>query len=195
VTRALFVGDGDRDAQTVPAIVQAILGRPVSFNTRPWKSIRAGGYERKVQFALRLVSDGDSNALVATVDADRARPRERLGKLRAGRSAHREKQPPIPCALGEARPHGEAWLLDDPIAVCDALDIPRESDIPTVRQAKDCKKALHELIQNSRAADKVELDVLAGIAEQLSPDRCQHAGETGFRDFVEDVRSELGDLP
>ena len=55
MTRALFVGDGPRDAKTIPKIVETVLGRALFPETRSWKDIRlhhTGGYKRAAAHRL-----------------------------------------------------------------------------------------------------------------------------------------------
>ena len=53
-------------------------------------------------------------------------------ELREARERDRMERPPFPTAFGEADPHGEAWLLDDPTAIRDALELDPEVEIPTL---------------------------------------------------------------
>ncbi len=191
MTRALFVGDGPRDAATIPKIVENQVDIRVSDDPMFWHDIRVGGFKKKLQYALARVRDRRKDALIAVVDSDREKTRKRLAKLEAGRDADRQKLPRIPCALGEARPHGDAWLLDDPVAVCDALGIHRDTKIPASREAKDRRKVLNDVIATSPKANDNVLDVLAAIAARLDPSRCLHGKETGFKAFLEEVESEL----
>lgn len=135
--------------------------------------------------------------MVATVDQDRAPARERLGELVKGRAEARERPDLVafPAAVGEARPHGEAWLLDDPVAVRDGLYLPGQVQVPAVSKVKDPKSALADLdALVDHPPGEAPIDRLARIARALDPTRCRHAKDTGFADFVADLRSELGRL-
>jgi hypothetical protein len=44
----------------------------------------------------------------------------------------------------------------------------------------------------SRYRDDDWMILLSEIAQRVEISRCQHCEETGFSDFVEDVRQELG---
>lgn len=192
-----FVGDGERDAATVPHLVEGILQVEVNAETRVWRELRGhepghNGFARKLLYALRVARDTGVDGVVATVDADK--PGGRLRKLKEGRDRDRALRPPVPAALGEAKPHGEAWVLDDSQAVRDALQLPPDAKIPTVRETNTPKGALNALIEQSpRVADK-SLDVLRDIARLLQQRRCRHAKDTGFRAFVKEVRAELGPI-
>lgn len=193
----LFVGDGERDAVTVPRLVEGILGISIREETRRWARLhRAGrGYDRKLKFAFRLVRVAEAEGLVATVDHDEEKKkRARLRTMQQVREAERREFPPLPTALGQAVPHGEAWLLDDPVAVRQALKLPNDTQIPTVSKTKDPKKALESLLAESKRAGERYLHVWADIAREVDPERCVHSKETGFEAFADDVRDELGAL-
>jgi hypothetical protein len=118
----------------------------------------------------------------------------RLRVVLRAREADRALSPAIPTALGEAVPHGEAWLLDDAVAVRAALNLPADTPIPTVRRSQNPKRTLHELLANSPRTGDRPLEVLADIARQLEPSRCTHGKKTGFHGFVGEVREESGPL-
>jgi hypothetical protein len=189
-----FVGDGRRDAATIPPIVSRILNADLRPMTRAWARLNrgGGGYPKKVQFAARQARDAGAAGLIAVVDRDRDPKREKLRRLQAGRDTDRMKAPPFPTALGEADPHGEAWLLDDPQAIREALGLDQGVEIPTVRKARNPKAALNELIDSSSHSFESPTHALGEIARLVDHSRCVHASETGFGEFVEDVRSELG---
>ncbi len=52
--RLLFVGDGERDAATVPHIVARILDTQVEPVTQHWARLNGAGrgYQKKVRFAV-----------------------------------------------------------------------------------------------------------------------------------------------
>lgn len=134
------------------------------------------------------------DGLVATVDRDRSPGRDRLGSLDAARKEDRQARPPLPTAIGCADPHAEAWLLDDPRAVRDALRLEASTPVPNARKVDDPKQALNDLHSGSPRARDLRLLVLAEIAAKLDPARCSHRAETGFGRFVEDIRREIGPL-
>ena len=194
--RLLFVGDGERDAATNPHLVSTIIGAPVAPTTAPWARLnQAGhGYDRKLAFAIRQARDSGLDGLVATVDRDTSRHRDRIRELEAVRTKDRQTRPPLPTAVGCADPHAEAWLLDDPVAVRTALRLERDTPIPTIRQVDSPKAELHRLQLTSSRCDDLATDIVVDIARALSVERCQHARETGFAHFVDDVRHEIGPL-
>ena len=124
----LFVGDGVRNAATVPPIVKRILNTEFSSLTRNWAHLHGAGkgYQKKVRFAVLQALDAGAKGLIAVVDRDRAQ-RDRLKRLREARDDDRMQKPPFPTAFGEANPHGEAWLLDDPQAIREALRLESRS--------------------------------------------------------------------
>jgi len=203
-----FVGDGARDEATVPPLVRTILQIDFSTLFQPWARLHAAerrgrpgrrlrGYGRKLLYAIRAARVAQADGLVATVDRDKA-PGGRLGRLREARAADRQQAPSLPTALGEAKPHAEAWLLDDPVAVREALELPGNAPIPSVRQSRHPKDTLHRLWERSprieAGRDEPEIGVLRDIARRVDSTRCAHGRETGFQAFVTEVRRELGGL-
>jgi hypothetical protein len=191
----LIIGDGERDAVTVPRIVEQILSVSVREESRQWARLHSAGrgYGRKLQFAVRQARDSAQQGVVATVDADRSGLR-RLRELRGTREKDRAQSPAFPTVLGCAVPHGEAWLLDDPIAVRRGLTLPPEADVPTVSKVTSPKKTLEDLLAQSPRRDVKPRTVWCDIASALEPHRCVHAADTGFRDFTREVHNELGPL-
>jgi hypothetical protein len=192
----LFIGDGPRDHATVPHLVERILDAPVRPALSTWARLHrlgsGSGFSRKLRFATLQAQEANTNGLVLTVDADRDPARRKLKELRNAREAQRTQHPRFPTALGEAAPHGEAWLLDDPAAVSQALHLDPNTSIPGVSNVRSPKAALETLIQVSSRANERVLEVLADISRLVDPDRYMHANETGFRSFAVEVRHELG---
>lgn len=193
--RLLFVGDGPRDFATVPFLVESILATSIEAETSQWARLQGPGhgYKRKLLYALRQARDLRVDGLVATVDRDADKPRRRLNQLRAGLNKDREGQATIPAALGEAVPHGDAWLLDDSAAVRQVLDLAPETNIPTVRESENPKGVLDRLISDS-SRDTDRMKTLREIARVVDVGRCTSPRRTGFEAFVGEVRDELGPL-
>ncbi len=192
--RLLFIGDGPRDHVTVPHLISRLLGIPVKADSRAWRELRlaGGGYRKKLRFAIRQARDAGADGVVATVDTDKNEPRSKLNELKAGREEDRASSPPLPTALGEATPHGEAWLLDDRVAVSQTLGVEHDS-VPVWGKGsgKDPKAAIEELRRRGgRAADPI-LEVLEDIARKVEPSRCANGRHTGFDGLSEEVRCEL----
>jgi len=183
--------DGARDHITVPPLVGRILGVSIRPQTVPWARLRqkgnAKGYDRQLLFAIRQAKDAQSAALVAVVDRDKASRREKLKDL----IAVREQMVGFPVALGQADPHGEAWLLDDPVAVRRGLDLPGDTEIPNIRDVESPKDTIEELRKNSELSEEPILAVLQAITNHVDPSRFRHAKETGFEAFEKDVRHQL----
>lgn len=189
-----FVGDGPLDEAAAPVLVSGILGTPVTSDFRPWKGIRlhsGRGYERKLRFLVQEARHSEVHGVVATVDCDTEDKRVRLKELQAAREESRRTAPPFPTAIGEARPHLEAWLLDDPLAVRTGLRLPSDTDIPNVRHIDSPKEALIDLLSHSDRSTERPSIVWPDIAKNVELARCPHAAETGFAAFVRDVEAEL----
>src|SRR5262245_49080943 len=130
----LVVSEGLRDEQTVPRLVEGVLGVSVQPQFKRLDEFRVGGFARKLQFAVLEAEELGIKGVVATVDNDvRSRQGEKLEGLAKGREAAQVKSPGIAVAIGEANPHSEAWLLDDAQAVREALQLPTKIDIPPVK--------------------------------------------------------------
>jgi len=124
--RLLFVGDGERDAATNSHLVTVITGAQVIPTTKPWARLNqtGRGYDLKLLFAILQARQDGLDGVVAAVDRDTSRGRDRLRELQAARTKDREKYAPLPTALGVADPHAEAWLLDDPVGRADGAPTP-----------------------------------------------------------------------
>jgi hypothetical protein len=198
--KLLFAGDGPRDEATVPRLVSRLLGAEIEAVFEAWRGIRLQGgakglkgYGRKLLFLIRLARDRDLAGVVATVDCDRGAPREKLRDLMAARSRDREAGHAIPVALGEAIPHLEAWLLDDPVAVRTALELPTAAEIKSPSKVDSPKAELHGLHRDS-TCDLTEMEMLAAVARMLDVARCNHCDSTGLAEFCREVHAELGPL-
>ena len=196
--KLLFVGDGPRDRASIPSLVQNILAKPADCECDDWARLHhrgsGRGYRNKLLFAIRRAQADKKDGLVATVDSDSPVPSDRIKELKDARESLRRKERPFPTALGEAVPNGDAWLLDDPLAVCDALQLDRNTAIPVVTKVRDPKPELDKIIsQSSRAGDDL-LQVLAEIAQLVRMERSRHFSETGFEAFARDVAAELSQL-
>jgi hypothetical protein len=197
--KLLCVGDGERDHATVPHLIGTLLQKSIQLETRPWARLSAPrgptrGYARKLAFARLVAEDHGCAGLVAVIDRDKDRDGERLKDLRAGRYAQRRTAPPFPTALGQAIPHGEAWLLDDPIAVRQALQLAPACPVPNVRECRYPKSDLEQLWTQSPLGGRGALEAWELIAKLVQRSRCAHRKETGFEKFAQDVHDELGQL-
>ncbi len=190
----LFVGDGDRDAIVVPVLVERILGVAIQPQTTHWARLHKSGgrgYGRKLKYALTQARDRNVRGVVATLDTDTAKHRARLKELQGGREQDRAANAKISTALGEATPHGEAWVLDDAMAVQAGLRLSPEATIPTTKDSPNPKKTLHGLFKRSPRADEPFKTVLADLARRIDPGRYAYPKETGYRAFATDVRTEF----
>jgi hypothetical protein len=192
-----FIGDGERDEVVLPALARLACGDLEVAKFSPWKLIKlpsskGGGYQRKLEFAIRQARDAGWNGVVAAVDRDREPPRERLKKLEDARDNDRRNvsRVQIPVGIGEANPHGEAWLLDDEKAVRDVLQIPGTVSLPAVTKC-DPKATLHSLSTEHQPTTPA-FDLLRLIANKVIPGRCNHANVTGLKEFLDDLHAEFG---
>jgi hypothetical protein len=194
------IGDGPRDHVTVPRLVGRMLG--VTFRTREvqWARLRQvsgrSGYRRQLLFAIAQALDAGAAALLAVVDRDKDDKRTKLAELTTARDEARGNAnlAILPVALGEAVPHGDAFLLDDPVAVRRGLRMGGDTSIPNVRHAKSPKDEIDRLRRESERAHDSILEVLEEIAGLIEPNRYAHPRETGFHRLAEDVRHEFAPL-
>ena len=205
--KLLFVCDGPRDAPCVPRIVERILETPVTEDCRIWARLNdkeqrpAKGLARKIQFAIRQAKDSGAAGLIATVDRDKEARHSRLKDMQEGRNLDRTANAIFPTALGEADPHFEAWLLDDPVAVRTVLGLASNHPIPVVTKVVSPKVEIDKLIdlrasrnESGYPAPQTRLLTLADIARQVDLGRCQHDKEIGLKAFADDVKRELRPL-
>ena len=192
--KVYFVGDGPRDEATLPYLVESILGIKIEPRAHSWKSLhlRSGkGFQKKLRFSVTRAIDDDAAGVVAVVDRDKSEARSRLRELQQERDDHRSKFPPFPTALGEAAPHGEAWLLADENAVREALSLKTDVPIPNISKTRNPKGALEGLIQHSTRRGEPVTPILTEIARLVDERRCVHPDRTGFAYFAADVRREF----
>jgi hypothetical protein len=190
-----IVGDGARDAATVPHLVANILGIEIESKPHNWKDIHlrsVTGYSKRLRFFMRQAIDKNADGLVAVVDRDKSEARSRLRELQEARDDHRKANPRFPTALGEAAPHGEAWLLADQTAIREVLGLGGDETIPNVRHENNPKAVLDSLISRYRTDAARISEILTEIARLVDHRRCLHGDRTGFTYLVEDVNREFG---
>lgn len=194
--RLLFVGDGERDAATNPHLIATITGAEIEPTAIPWPRLHVAGhgFDRKLLFAICQARQDGLQGVVATIDKDTSPGRDRLRDLEAGRTKDREQAAPLPTALGCADPHAEAWLLDDPVAVRETLQLAADAEIPNVRDVDSPKNSLTGLHTQSPRSEVPIRTILVEIAQALVVQRCQHAKETGFARFIKEIEDEIGPL-
>ena len=180
----------------MPPMVSGVLKTDTSGAFRAWRDLRGHGkgYGRKLKYARRVASNESLQGLVAIVDTDRTKPRFRLREMGKARDDERAAGHELPIAVGEAKPHAEAWLLDDAQAVRSALSLGEEADVPSVRNLRDAKGALESLLRESPRREDAPRTVWADIAGKLDLKRCAQAKQTGFAAFAKDIKEELGSV-
>ncbi len=193
MTRLLFVGDGERDRITVPRLVEGILTKRFEEVFRPWARLHQGGrgYSRKLRFAALQARGVRAAGLVVTLDSDKSKKGSRRKELQQGRESLAAKGENLPMALGEASPHGEAWLLDDNVAVQRALELSPETKIPNPGKVSNAKQALEELLALSPRRTERPLEIWEAVAAEVRLDRCRNASATGFEAFVDEVNRHI----
>jgi hypothetical protein len=184
-----YVSDGERDHQMLPPLVRQVIGEHEVASFRAWHDIqlqgsfgrgRNIGYGRKLAFVIRL-AESEQQGVVATVDRDSS-DGGRLRELRDARSTAT-----VPVAVGEAIPHGEAWLIDDLVPLRACLGLDPQAPRPDM---KDPKGSLHQLIRETGRSDLLE--VIGEIAAMVVVERCQRARDTGLAAFVSDLKAQIG---
>ncbi|HEV8069476.1 MAG TPA: hypothetical protein VGP76_17175 [Planctomycetaceae bacterium] len=141
---------------------------------------------------MRRVAERNLVGLVAAVDCDSAVPKSRLQELKQGRQNDRAKNHSFPTAIGEAQPHLEAWLLDDPMAVRLCLGLANDFQVATVTNVSSPKQELDRLIDEHGPRDGASrAELLGKIASSIDPKRHAHAAQTGFEAFVNEVEQEF----
>ncbi len=192
--RILVVSDGPRDHAVLPVIMETVLGMNPDCTFLAWSEIRlhrGRGYARRMQFALVQARTSGMAGVVCTVDCDNAHARTRLKELASTRNDDRCNNQPLPTAVGEARPHVEAWLLDDRTAICRVLNLAHDEALPLVHKVASPKDELDRLIDKSESHKGVSrLLTLKAIAQSLDHSRCTNAKSTGLKEFVEELINE-----
>ena len=189
-----FVGEGSRDEQSIPALVESLTPTRFQATFSKWTRYRVHSHRKKLLFALHLAREANANGLIASTDQDTAGP-AKLRELQEARAADREVNPPLPAALAVPNPHLEAWLLDDKVAVQEVYGIPTER-VPNVDEVDNPKAELSALFRSSELANAghTEIETLKSISSRLEPTRCQHTQSTGLRAFLRDLKGEFRSL-
>jgi hypothetical protein len=189
---------------TLPPVVKSILKADFIPEATRWPRLHrrekkvpgysVKGYGLKLLYVLDSARAANADGVVACVDADKETRRERLKQMKVARQADRSERAGLPAALGEARPHNEAWLLDDPVAVREGLRLPQEHAVPNVAKCGSPKAMLEALHQESERTGERPIAVWAHIAARVDPARCAHRKKTGLQALVAEVQAELGPL-
>lgn len=191
--KLLIIGDGPRDEAALPPLVSTILGFPIEAATLTWKDRRLHSlsFERKMRFVITEARSDRMDGAVAVIDADKWAENRRT-ELNKVCNQLAQSHADVPLAQGMADPHGEAWLLDDPVAVRQALGLDDGHEIPSVKGEENPKARLETLIRDSSRAGDSRRDVLKDIAAAVCLERCSQKHNTGLADFDRTVGKKLG---
>lgn len=187
-----FVIDGNRDSKSVPALVEKVLQRRIRPTTEIWYRMRGQGYDKKIRFAVLAAEDEGAVGVVAVIDRDNG-DGTLLRRLKKSRDKEKRQNATYPIAVGEANPHLEAWLLDDSIAVRDALSLSTDVTVQGVLEADSPKNAIDSLIKSSASANEDRSAVLGSIAKHVEIKRFKQPKKTGFQAFQREVETEFQD--
>ena len=192
MTKVILIVDGGRDVWMLPAIVANHLKVLVDYNTLTWRSSRLRtnkkGFGRKLKLAVRIAEDEEKDGLIAFVDHDRS-PTPRRVELDSARQEERDSgHGQWPIALGEAIPHGEAWLLDAHDAVQTVLSLGADAKIPNAK--KDAKQRLDSLIDAHWGGKRQE--AFEQMAQLVNVATTRNARATGLKSFIDDLFREFG---
>lgn len=194
--KVLCIGDGDRESVSLPELVRKLLSIEVDTEFQAWHRLHdtgGRGYRRKLKYAVIVSARSSrSDAVVAVVDRDTDQNDGKLRELRETRNEIKlSEEGHVQVAIGEAIPHFEVWLLDDPVAVRLSLALERSHSITDSRNCSSPKSELDKLISQSEISCHPVSETLGQIARQLDIGRCIHADTNGLRDFAEDCKREL----
>ncbi len=170
----------------------------VELAPRPLKAIRKHrhGYAGKVLAAMTEADIEGFDGLIFVMDRDR--DTDRLSELRSGLQAAREAEIPIPTALGLCIETVEAWLLADPAAVAEVLEVPKDQ-IPPNPEKLDGKESSGQhpkdiialLIEKSPKEDLDLGQVYGDIAESADLDTVAKACPKGFAAYQKELEGLL----
>jgi hypothetical protein len=195
IFKLLIVGEGERDNAVVAPLTQRLLSTPIEHQFVRWPHLFGAGkgYAKKLRFAMLQVRRHGLQGLVGVVDSDSRHSGRHLPKLMKARTDARSTGDSTPVALGEAIPHLEAWLLDDPVAVRTALGFTSDVEIKSPTKINSPKEEL-QMLCSSCPMGQTAIEILAQVASLLSMERCNHAQQTGFEKFAAEVEQELRPL-
>lgn len=204
----LLAGDGERDHIMIPPLLESLLGVRIHLvEFRAWSKIQLSnkhrtnkGYEVKLASLIQSALIRDPiPVVVATVDTDSdplGEKRKKLEGVLAAEEVVRDQK--VIVIVGEANPHAEAWLLADPQAIREALELHEDCPIPAIRASNYPKNDLNALRDQSRYHKEPLKDWLARVAGCVRSHRCTAKKDTGFDAFeshVQTARSQIGSCP
>ncbi len=192
---------------------EAAKGAPVEFRAREIRKLRMFpessrgirpsqyGYARKLAALPGLREGREADAIVAVVDRDGKRHKDRIQELNKGRDELRNSNKP--CAVGVAVEMIEAWLLADEEALRTALNDPsiqRQPDPETLASRNENsdqnpKGRLQRLMERSLGHELPQADFpgsYAEIAKNASLSTLEQRCSEGFQPFAGQVRELFG---
>jgi len=159
------------------------------------------GFANKLWGLLGLKEGREADAIVAVVDRDGKRHKDRIQELNKGRDELRKANKP--CAVGVAIEMIEAWLLADEEALRTALNDPsiqRQPDPETLasrneNSEQNPKGRLQRLMERSLGGEIPQADFpacYAEIARNTSLSVLEQRCSEGFQPFAGQVRELFG---
>ena len=141
-------------------------------------------------FIRFLGGSGNFSGFIAVIDKDKDSKGIRFKDLEEGKKKVLAEVM-LPISIGEAIPHGEAWLLDEEKAVREALYLDGNTEVPGTKVSKNPKETLTELYQESRRASEDRTVVWEDIAKGVDLTKYSRPRETGFARFEKEVKDEI----
>ena len=199
-----IVSEGERDFRILPRLVNKLMGDERNFVTKPWKHFvtharkpsrrpasRGRDIGRKLELAIAEANRRGFDCVIAVTDFDKPE----LSKYKALKAAREKSRSnssltPLPTAIGEPKPHIEAWLLDDEKAVRTVLKLQPTDEIPHPVKCGSPKAELNRLYDSSGRSDADKLLYLEELAAEFDKARCRQGKHTGFNAFCDDLESE-----
>jgi hypothetical protein len=173
--------------------------RSLAGTRRVGRSMR--GFANKLWGLLGLREGRQADAIVAVVDRDGKRHKDRIEELNKGRDELRKANKP--CSVGVAIEMIEAWLLADEEAIRTALNDPsiqRQPDPETLASRKENsdqnpKGRLQRLMERSLGREVPQADFpgcYAEIAKNANLAILEQRCSEGFQPFAGQVRELFG---
>ena len=186
-----LVAEGFRDEAIMRALIPQIIGHKVFILFKSLKEYHLDGMSLKKKYRFIATSMKVNREFfgIGLFDRDKNKRREGIREVKEALENVEGFNSLFHFAFGEADPHLEAWLLDDPVAIREALGLPPAVQIPSVDSVNDPKEEIEKL-RKQGPEDVLEAEIckiLEAIAGKLTPKRCTRAKQTGFAQFQKEV--------